>query len=267
MIKDKVFHYFLNNGLLITQLTRRDIIGRYRGSILGLLWSFVNPILMLSIYTFVFGMVFKARWGQEQENQLDFALILFSGLIVFNLFAECLSRAPMLIVHNVNYVKKVIFPLEILPIVSLGAALFHACASLLVLLIFFLVTGHSLSPTLFLLPLVWMPLLLLTLGLSWLLASLGVFLRDIGQFINMLLTVLLFMSPVFYPLAALPESIRPYLVLNPLTLAIEHSRDVMIWGTLPDGQSFAIYSVFSLAIFCLGLLWFNKTRKGFADVL
>lgn len=244
--------------------------GRYRGSFLGLLWSFINPVLMLSIYTFVFSVVFKVRLDQENgiyDDKFAFALLLFAGLIIFNLFSECLSRAPGLILANVNYVKKIIFPLEILPWVTLGSALFHAGISFLVLLVFLLVIGHPIHWTLLFLPIIVFPLLLLIMGLSWLLASVGVFVRDIGQFIGLILTMLMFMSPIFYPASALPESVRDYLFLNPLTFIIEQTRGVVLYGQLPDWIGLAIYYVVAVLIAWTGLLWFEKTRKGFADVL
>ncbi|MBA2482898.1 MAG: ABC transporter permease [Nitrosomonas sp.] len=249
-------------------MTKREIISRYRGSYLGLLWSFVNPVLMLAVYTFVFSVVFKVRLGQDiTGNRFDFALMLFAGLIVFNLFAECISRAPGLILANVNYVKKVIFPLEILPWVTLGSALFHAAISGLVLVIFLLGIGHTLSWTFLLLPVVILPLLLLIMGLSWLLASIGVFVRDISQFIGLILTTLLFLSPIFYPASALPESVRNYLFLNPLTFIIEQSRVVILFGQFPDWRGMVIYYGVAALIAWVGLIWFEKTRKGFADVL
>jgi len=256
---------------LILQMIKREVIGRYRGSFLGLLWTFVNPILMLSIYTFVFGVVFKVRLDPQNTDIYDdkfaFALLLFTGLILFNLFSECLSRAPGLVLANVNYVKKVIFPLEILPLVSLGSALFHAGISFLVLLTFLLVIDHPIHWTLICLPIIVLPLLLLTIGLSWMLASIGVFVRDIGQFIGLVLTMLLFMSPIFYPASALPESVRDYLFLNPLTFIIEQARAVTLYGQLPDWIGLVIYYMFAFVIAWAGLMWFMKTRKGFADVL
>jgi len=256
---------------LILQMIKREVIGRYRGSFLGLLWTFVNPILMLSIYTFVFGVVFKVRLDPQNtdiyDDKFTFALLLFTGLILFNLFSECLSRAPGLVLANVNYVKKVIFPLEILPLVSLGSALFHAGISFLVLLTFLLVIDHPIHWTLICLPIIVLPLLLLTIGLSWMLASIGVFVRDIGQFIGLVLTMLLFMSPIFYPASALPESVRDYLFLNPLTFIIEQARAVTLYGQLPDWIGLVIYYMFAFVIAWAGLMWFMKTRKGFADVL
>lgn len=253
------------------QLIKREIVGRYRGSFLGLLWSFINPILMLAIYTFIFGVVFKIRLDQETSAYYDdkfaFALLLFAGLIIFNLFSECISRAPTLILTNVNYVKKIIFPLEILPLVTLGSALFHAGISFLVLLGFLLIIDHSIHWTLIYVPIIVFPLLLLIMGLSWLLTSIGVFVRDIGQFIGLVLTILLFMSPIFYPASALPESVRDYLFLNPLTFIIEQIRGVILFGHLPDWIGLIIYYTIALLSAWVGLAWFEKTRKGFADVL
>ncbi len=274
LIKSVLFDIFLSawqHYPLILQMIKREVIGRYRGSFLGLLWSFVNPILMLTVYTFVFSVVFKVRLNQDSgdhgDNQFAFALLLFAGLIVFNLFSECISRAPGLILTNVNYVKKIIFPLEILPWVTLGSAIFHAGISLLVLLVFLLTIGHNIYWTLFCLPLIVLPLLLLIMGLSWLLASIGVFVRDINQFIGLILTTLLFMSPIFYPATALPESIRSYLFLNPLTFIIEQTRAVILFGKLPDWDGLVVYYAVAILVAWAGLFWFKKTRKGFADVL
>ena len=251
-------------------MVKREVMSRYKGSFLGLFWSLINPILMLAVYTFVFSVVFKVRMDQGDglyDDKTSFALVLFAGLIIFNLFSECISRAPGLILANVNYVKKVIFPLEILPWVTLGSALFHTGISFLVLLVFLLVTGHPIYWTALCLPVVILPLLLLVIGFMWLLASIGVFVRDIGQFISLILTAMLFMSPIFYPASALPESIRSYLFLNPLTFIIEQTRAVILAGNLPDWGGLAIYYIIALLTAWVGLLWFEKTRRGFADVL
>ncbi len=254
---------------LVLQMIKREVIGRYRGSFLGLIWSFITPIIMLAIYTFVFSVVFKVRLenSYNSDNKFEFALLLFAGLIVFNLFSDCLSRAPGLVVANINYVKKIIFPLEILPWVILGSALFHAGISILVLLIFLVIIGQPIYLTLLWLPIVILPLLFLIMGFSWLLASIGVFVRDIGQFIGLVLTMLLFMSPIFYPASALPEEIRSYLFLNPLTFIIEQARMVILHGMSPNWYGLLIYYVVALLIAWAGMLWFMKTRKGFADVL
>jgi lipopolysaccharide transport system permease protein len=256
------------NRQLIAQMTRRDVAGRYKGSALGLAWSFFNPVFMLVVYTFVFSVVFKARWGVGvEETKTQFAVVLFVGLIVHGLFAEVLNRAPGLILGNVNYVKKVVFPLEILPAVSMGAALFHSLVSLLVLFIAFVIFNGYLHWTAIFTPLVLLPLVIFTLGLAWILASLGVFIRDVGQTIGMLTTVVLFVSPVFFPVTALPERFRPWMMANPLTFIIEQAREVLIWGHLPNWAGLGLYTLVATAVAWAGYAWFQKTRKGFADVL
>ncbi|PAT33389.1 sugar ABC transporter permease [Vandammella animalimorsus] len=263
----EMFSALWRNRELIMASTKREVLGRYRGSVMGLLWSFFNPLLMLTVYTFVFSVVFKARWNVETESKTEFALVLFAGLIVFFLFSETINRAPSLVVANVNYVKKAIFPLEILPVVSLLSALFHGFVSLCVWLIGYMLFFGVPQPTVLYLPLVILPLLLIILGLSWLLASLGVYLRDVSQFIGSLVLVSMFMAPIFYPTTAFPEEFSQWLYLNPLAPIVEQTRDVLYWGKLPDFELLGIYTLFSAFIAWLGFAWFQKTRKGFADVL
>ncbi|MBI3811902.1 MAG: ABC transporter permease [Nitrospirae bacterium] len=256
------------NRQLIVQMTKREVVGRYKGSVIGLLWSFFNPIFMLGMYTFVFSVVFKARWGVGGgETKPLFAVLLFVGMIMQSLFAEVLNRAPGLILSNVSYVKKVVFPLEILPVISMGAALFHSLVSLLVLLIAFIILNGYFYWTAIFIPLVLLPFVILTLGLAWVLASLSVFIRDVGQTIGLAMTVMLFFSPVFYPITALPEDLRPWIMVNPLTFIIEQARSVLIFGQLPNWTGLAIYSVISILVAWMGYAWFQKTRKGFADVI
>lgn len=255
------------NRSLIKASIKREVLGRYRGSVMGVLWSFLNPVFMLLVYTFVFSVVFQARWSAGSESKTEFALVLFAGLLVFNLFAECINRAPGLIVGNQNYVKKVVFPLEILPWVGLGAALFHGAVSLGVWLIAYLIFFGMPHATMLYLPLILLPFGLFIMGLSWALASLGVYLRDVGQFIGLLTTVLMFLSPIFYPASALPEAYRSLLYMNPLTPVIEQTRDVLFWGKAPDFGILGIYMIVTSIIAWLGFAWFQKTRKGFADVL
>jgi len=236
--------------------------------VMGVLWSLANPILLLGMYTFVFSVVFKARWGVgESESKSQFAVLLFVGMIVHGLLSETLMRAPTLILANVSYVKKIVFPLEILPVIAMCAAVFHAVVSSAVLAAALLLLNGSIPWTVFFLPFVLLPLVVLTLGIAWMLAWLGVFLRDVAQPIGMAMTVLLFASPVFYPITSLPEAVRPWLILNPLTLIIEQARAVMIAGRIPDWSGLMIYSVVSLAIAWLGYASFQKTRKGFANVV
>ena len=255
------------NRQLIARMGQREIIGRYKGSAMGLAWSFITPLFMLAIYTFVFSVVFQARWGTSEESKTQFAVVLFAGLIVHTLFSDVINRAPQLVLGNVNYVKKVVFPLEILPVVQLLSATFHALVNVAVLIAAQLVFQGSLPITALLLPVVLLPFLLLTLGLAWCLASLGVFVRDVGQTINLITSVMLFMSPVFFPVQSLPPALQPWMHLNPLTFVIEQVREVVVWGRLPDWQGLAVYSLASIATAWLGFAWFQKTRKGFADVL
>lgn len=257
-----------SNRQLIAQMTRREVLGRYKGSVLGLAWSFFNPVLMLAVYTFVFSVVFQMRWGLgEEESKTQFAVVLFVGMIVHGLLAEVLNRAPNLILSNVNYVKKVVFPLEILPVVSMGAALFHSLVSFGVLLLAFALFNGFLHWTAVLAPLVVLPLVILTLGLAWMLASLGVFLRDVAQTIGVITTIMLFLAPVFYPITAVPEELRPLILANPLTFIIEQAREVLIWGRLPNWFGLGIYTLIAITVAWTGYAWFQKTRKGFADVL
>jgi len=256
------------NRYLIAQMTRRDVVGRYKGSVLGLVWSFLTPILMLVVYTFVFSVVFKARWGTDgDESKTQFALVLFVGMIVHGLFAEVLNRAPGLILSNVNYVKKVMFPLDVLPVIAIGASLFHASISLAVLLIAFALFNGYLHWTIIFVPVVLLPLVILTLGVAWIFASLGVFLRDVGQTVGIITTMMLFLAPIFYPITALPEEIRPWIMANPLTFIIEEARGVVILGRMPEWSGLGIYTLAATAVAWAGFAWFQKTRKGFADVL
>jgi lipopolysaccharide transport system permease protein len=258
---------FWRNRLLIKALTKREILGRYKGSSLGLVWALFNPIVMLGVYTFVFSYVFKGRWISGTDSKTEFALVLFCGLLVFNLFAECINRAPLLVVNNTNYVKRVVFPLEILSWVTLGAALFHFLLSLLVWLAAYSIGFGLPHATVWFLPLILLPLSLFVMGLSWSLASLGVYVRDVGQVMGMVVSVMMFLTPIFYPTSVLPEKYRPFLYLNPLTPAVEMMRDVMYWGKPPDLAMLGFYLVATSMMAWLGFAWFQKTRKGFADVL
>lgn len=256
---------------LIGQMIKREVVGRYKGSFLGLGWSFLNPLLMLCVYTFVFSVVFKARWGAApeggEESKAMFAIVLFVGMIVHGLFAEILNRAPGLIIGNVNYVKKVVFPLEILPVVTAGAALFHTLISLSVWLLAYVIFIDVPHWHALLLPVVILPLLLLALGLAWFFASLGVFLRDVGQTIAIITTIMMFLAPVFFPVKSLPEEFQPLIMANPLTFIIEQAREVLIWGRLPDFSGLLRYMGAALIVLWAGFAWFQKTRKGFSDVL
>ncbi|VEA72760.1 Polysialic acid transport protein kpsM [Serratia rubidaea] len=253
---------------LILQMTKREVIGRYKGSAMGLAWSFLNPLFMLTVYTFVFSVVFKARWSTGgDESRTQFAVILFVGMIVHGFFAEVLNRAPQIILGNANYVKKVVFPLETLPVIGLFAALFHTVISLIVLSCAFFIFNGYLHLTVVLIPLVFLPLVIFSLGLSWILASLGVYIRDVSQTTLIITTVMMFLSPVFFPITALPEKYHIWIMLNPLTFIIEQARNVLIWGRLPNWEGLALYTFAAMLVAWIGYVFFQKTRKGFADVL
>lgn len=254
---------------LIWQFARREVLGRYRGSILGVGWSFVTPLLMLGVYTFVFVGVFKARWpGAEQAGGLEFAIQIFTGLMVFNLFAEVAGRAPRLILEQPNLVKKVVFPLEVLPWVSVIAGLFHLLLSVLALaLVVGLVREDGLSVTVVALPLVLAPFLVFLLGLCWLLSALGVFVRDVGQVMGFVVNLALFLSPVFYSLQSLGPGMREWMYFNPLTLVIENTRAILLHGSWPQWDLCALYLVMASVFAGFSAYFFQVTRKGFADVL
>jgi lipopolysaccharide transport system permease protein len=259
---------FWRHRHLIAQLIRRDVVGRYRGSFLGVFWSLFNPLLSLGVYTFAFGVVFKTRWaGTQTGGLLEFSVMLFAGLIVFAIFSECVTRAPGVVLANPNFVKKIVFPLEVLPVMLLGSAVFHATASLLVLIGGIALVYGSVPWTVVLFPIVLLPVAFLCLGLGWILASLGVFVRDIAQAIGVLTSALLFLSPIFFPLSALPASIRPWVALNPLAFPIEQAREVLVLGRIPDWTGLLLYSGGGLLVAGLGYWWFDKTKRAFADVI
>ncbi|MCH2037868.1 MAG: ABC transporter permease [Rickettsiales bacterium] len=256
---------------LLLQIVKRDIAERYKGSLLGVLWTFITPILMLLVYGFVFTYVFKARWSHESHAIANsdgaFTVILFSGLMLHGLFVEVITRATTSISNNVNFVKKVVFPLEILVPQLVLSSFFHFMVNLVLLAVAYLFLYQTLQPTLILLPLVIGPLLLLACGIGWFLASLGVYIRDIGHIMGLLSTVLLFISPIFFAIETLPQWGQYLVMLNPLTIIVNAFRDIAIWGVLPDFELLAYYWLVSILIVISGFFWFQKTRKGFADVL
>ena len=263
-----MFASLWRNRRLIWQMARRDIDARYRGSLMGLAWSFITPFVMLAVYTFVFSVVFKARWGLgENESRTDFAIMLFAGMIVFGLFSEILNRSPLLVTANANYDKKVVFPLEILPWVAFGSSLFHSMISLIVLLLAQLVINFNIPWTIIFFPFVMLPLIFFSMGFSWFLSALGVYVRDIGQITGLLTTLLMFVSAVFFPVSSLPEQYQIWLKLNPLVLIITESRKSLILGEMPDWTSMLVALAASFVVAFAGFWWFQKVRKGFADVI
>lgn len=252
---------------LIVQLTVRDVASRYRGSTAGILWSLIGPLLSLAMYTFVFGIVLRARWGVEGESTFDFALTLFAGLVVHGLVSDVLMRAPHIIAGNPSYVKQIVFPLEVLSIVSILSSLFNAVISLILLLFFWAFTHKGLHPAVLLIPFLMFPLCLIALGIGWAIAATTVYFRDLGQLVSFVSAGLLFLSPVFYPASAVPAAIRPVLDLNPLTFVIEGVRGALINGSVPSLEAYGVYFLISCGVVTLGFAWFQKIRSGFGDVV
>lgn len=257
------------NRFLIWKMSKREIGRRYKGSFLGVVWAFVIPLATMLIYTFVFSIILKTRWGPAMtpNGNIDYALNLFAGLIPFTIFTEVINQSPSLVLSNPNYVKKVVFPLEILPIVILIGVLINSCFSLTILLLGMIIFGYPFYWTAFLLPLVYIPLVFLSVGFSWLLSSIGVFVRDIDQGIRIFTQLLIFITPVFYPLERAPEQVQNLLKLNPLTLIVTDFRRLLLWGQPLPWEEWAIWVAISLIITLLGLLWFQKSRHAFADVM
>ena len=253
---------------LIAKFAWRDVVGRYKGTYLGMIWSLLNPLMTLAVYTFVFGVILKARFTTGPSGGYGaYALILFSGIIVFNVFSVCISRASLLIADNPNYVKRVVFPLEILPVAALGSSLVSAGLGLIVLIPALVIFSSKISSTMYMFPFTILPLCAMTLGLAWFLASTGVFVRDVGQVITVFLQLLFFVSPVIYPLSAVPERFQLLARINPLTTILENARRTLIWGQPLEWGWWALVTVVSVVVMLLGYLWFMRTKRTFADII
>ncbi len=247
----------------------REIATKYKGSQLGLLWTIVNPLIMLSVYTLVFSQIFQAKWGSSADatKPMNFALNLFAGLIVFNIFSESATRAPTLITSNPNFVKKIKFPLHVLGEMVIGSSLFHALVSFGILLTAKLITENKIPITATMLPLVLLPFILMCLGLIWLLSTIGVFIKDINQVITAVVSMLMFLSPIFYPTSALPSGLQWMATINPLAIVIEQARQCIIGGIMPNTSHLLLET-------CIALIWcevnyraLKRLEKSFGDVL
>jgi lipopolysaccharide transport system permease protein len=259
-----IFADIWRSRYLLGQMIKRDVLLRYRGAMFGVLWIFLSPLVMLAIFSFVFGHIFQARWPQ-QESGIPFWLLLYSGLIAFNMFAETVSRAPTSVRGHPNFVKKIIFPVSILPVVPLGAALVHGGFNFIILLAALAWAGH-LHVEIALFPLLVIPLLLLALGLSWFLSAWGVFIKDMTQIVPIFVQMLLFLSPVFYPSSAVPEVLRPFYEYNPLSAVIETSR-ASVAGQSVEWTTWGMALIFCLIAAVLGFAFFQHSRDEFADAL
>jgi lipopolysaccharide transport system permease protein len=253
---------------LIAELTKREFALRYSGSFFGLFWSFITPVLILGVYTFVFKSVFHTRWVDAGDtSNVQFALILFIGLMLHSLFSDCAMRAPTLIQCHSSYVKRVVFPLEILPLVLVINSFLHTSLSFLVWTLFYLIINHTLPFTLIYTPLIILPFLIFNIGIVLFLSVMGVYVRDVAQIMGVIITVSMFMTPIFYPISAVPHALQTLIYLNPLTFAIVELRNCAIFDMSLNWTNWAIYSGFSVFIFALGFMFFQKSRRGFADVL
>ena len=249
-------------------MSRREVVGRYKGSIMGIGWAFVQPLLMLGVYTFVFSVIFNARWGLgPDETKSSFALVLFLGLITFKVFSEMLNVSGDLVVRNSNYVKKVLFPLEILPVVQLLSVLIHALLSLLIVIIGTLFILHHVPLTALLLPIVWLPVTLFSLACGYYLAAVGVFFRDVRTTAGVLTTILFYASGIFYPISAVPDKFQIFWKMNPIAILVEYSRKVFFWGTPPDWGPYILWLSVSVILCVSGFVCFMKMKRAFADVL
>ncbi len=264
---DGPFAAFSVHWDLTRELARNEILGRYRGANFGLFWSLLSPFLMLIVYTVAFGEVLKGRWPQAPGSNVEFSIILFIAIIVHGFFAECFNRAPRLMLENENFVKRVVFPLSVLPWSMVLSSLFHAATSTLVFAVLSLAVYHRLPLEFLLLPVVLLPLVLLTLAVSWVFASLGVYMRDVAQVTPVIATAMFFLSSAIIPVEAVPERFKLVFMLNPLTFFIDQARAVAIWGQQPDWPALAARMVVAIVALYLAHAWFRRTSKGFADVL
>lgn len=252
---------------LLLRLLKRSIEAEYKESAIGMAWALLTPLLTLMVYTFTFTVIFSVRWDVPINNRAEFAVLLYTGLIVLNFVTVCLVRGPVLMMENTAYIKKVMFPIEIIPLVQVGKALFHAGLSYLILLAVHVVFIGLPPATVVLAPLIFLPLAVMVAGASWLLSSIGVYLRDIGQVVGMACTMLMFLSPVFYPVSAVPERFQKVLYLNPLTLVIEQLRGVLLFGRIPGLAGLGWFCLAAVIVAWLCLIWFQNSKRGFADVV
>jgi lipopolysaccharide transport system permease protein len=253
---------------LLRQLIVQEVRGKYLGSVLGLLWLVLIPLFTLALYTVVFGMFMKARWGAHHAGGTSlFSLVLFPGLLVFNYFAECINRAPSLVIANPNYVKKVVFPLPLLGIVPVISALLQFFVGLLVWCALSLCMGQHISWRMVLLPILFLPFVALVQGIVWILAALGVYARDLVSITPIATQVLMFLSPVLYPIENVPERFRWIFSANPLTFVVEQTRAILLTMEPFPWAAWAVYSLAGLACAFLGFKVFRALRPGFADVI
>jgi len=251
---------------LIFSFAKRELLGRYKGSALGIAWAVLTPVVMIAIFTFIFAGIFGARFGLNHSHW-DYALYLFCGLLPWSMFQESVQQSANTIVTNSNLVKRVVFPLETLPAAHVFAALGNQLFATVALLIATIIIRQRLELTALWLPVLLIPQLLLTLGVAWLIASLGVFLRDIAQGMTLLLMAWMYLTPIIYPESIVPERFRTFIDLNPFTPLVRNYRHIFLEGINPDWRGIAYFAAIAAIVFTFGYWWFARTRKGFADVI
>lgn len=256
-----------NTWYLFSFLVKNDIKQRYQGSVLGILWSIIIPLIMLTIYTFIFSEVFSAKWNVETGNKFEFALMLFCGLNLYNMFSDVVGRSVSLIQQNQNYVKKVVFPLEILPGVVTFSALFNCLIGFGVLIFANTILNRMISITLLEAPLVLLPHIMFCCGIAFIFSAVSVYVRDLSNFVSVLITILMYMSPVFFPLSAVPRQFYVIMMMNPMTYSIENMRNVILYGTHINLLYYAVSAGTALIVFVLGYWVFHRAKVGFADLL
>lgn len=258
---------FRRYSSLFLMMVKRDVAARYKGSWLGLFWSVINPLLLMIVYGFVFGVIFKARWPAQGDTEVSFIVLLFCGLIVHMMFADVLGRSASVIRDNANYVKKVVFPLTIFSGVVSVSGLFHFLVSFVVLVFVSSFMGGYLTWHVIFLPVLLLQYLLFCTGVAWLVSVLGVFFKDLTHIIGFISTVFLFTCPIFFPENYVPEKFQIVLAINPLTYYVEAVRGVVAFHSLPSLGGFLTSLMVALITFVVGLWFFRKTKGSFADVV
>lgn len=266
MVGDAIKRIWHNRDLCL-KIAQRDVLSRYKGSALGVLWPFIQQLLMLVAYTIVFGYVFKSRWPGLDGDPVRLAIVIYSGLVSFNFFSEVVNKSATVIVNNTNYVKRVVFPLEILPVSVAIAAISNYMIGLFLLVIVEVVFGAGVDWSIFItIPIVF-PILIMSIGLGYIISSTCLFVRDVEQVVLFLTSLLLFATPVFYPVTALPESVRWIVADSPLVFAVNSVRGIIVYSELPSIDVYFIQLMLSVLVFLFGLGWFERLKKGFADVV
>ncbi len=251
---------------LISSLVRRDILARYRGSFAGAFWTLLNPLLLMTTYFFVFGVVLRTRFGADSSGS-GYVLYFLAGMLPWLAVSEAAGRAPNTIPEYRGFVRKLVFPLETLNVVQTASGLVTEFVGMAIFLAGLLLARGAVSSAILWLPAIVIPQLLFTLGLCWFLAALGAFIRDLGQIIGFLLTLWFFLTPICYPEASLPKSAAALLSKNPMFFLVRAYRSVLLEGRAPDLHALGIFSAFALATLLAGHAWFYKLRKSFADVV